>query len=120
MDLVDAIYAAVRSFPSFEVFRLAAQMCDAATSIPSNIAEGQGRHSLLDFRHFLRQARASGHELETRILIAERQHYISVAESEALVSDTIRVIQLINGLIRHLNQRLASVRPTANGKRPTS
>ena len=114
MDLVDAVYKSVQTFPKFEMYRLASQMRDAATSIPSNIAEGQGRYSLRDFRHFLREARGSGHELETRILIAERQGYISAEESCRLVTDTLRVLQLINGLIRHIDQRLSSSRPTAN------
>jgi four helix bundle protein len=119
MDLVDEIYKAARFFPDFETYGLAAQMRSAAASIPSNIAEGQGRYSLRDFRRFLRQARASGHELETQILIAERQEYVSAEKSRQLVEDTLRVLQLINGLIRHINQRLSSSRPTANGERPT-
>jgi four helix bundle protein len=119
MDLVDDVYRVVRAFPDYELYRLAAQMRAAASSIPSNIAEGQGRYHLRDFRRFLRQARASGYELETQILIAERQSFVSSEESQRLIDETRRVLQLINGLLRHVNQRINSSRPTANGERPT-
>jgi len=119
MDLVDSIYSLVLTFPKYELFGLSAQMRSAATSIPINIAEGQGRYSLRDFRRFLRDARASSLELETEILIATRQKYLSSAQADALINDCLRVSQLVNGLLRHINKRIRTERPTANGQRPT-
>jgi four helix bundle protein len=78
----------------------------AAISVPCNIAEGQGRYGLRDFRHFLRDARASLLELETQVLIAPQQEYVSGESAESLIADTARVGQLINGLIRHIDRRL--------------
>jgi four helix bundle protein len=46
-------------------------------SIPSNIAEGQGRDGVAEFRHFLRQASGSLMELETQVMIAARLCYVS-------------------------------------------
>ena len=106
MDLVDEIYRTVRAFPKDETYALSLQMRKAAMSIPCNIAEGHGRFSLRDFRHFLREARASGLELETEITIASRQRYIDVEREAILLEQTARVGQVINGLIRHLGQRL--------------
>jgi four helix bundle protein len=107
MNLVDEIYSSVRSFPEYELFGLATQMRTAAISIPCNIAEGHGRFSLRDFRHFLRQARASVLELETEIMICSRQKYIDPDRETTLLEQTARVGQLINGLIRHLSKRLS-------------
>ena len=41
MDLTERVYAATEKFPRSEMFGLASQMRRAATSIPSNIAEGK-------------------------------------------------------------------------------
>ncbi|MDQ6803349.1 MAG: four helix bundle protein [Acidobacteriota bacterium] len=108
MDLVDHVYVGVRDFPAHETFGLASQMRRAAVSIPCNIAEGQGRSLPRDFSRFLRSARGSALELETEILIAQRQNYMTPAMSDALLEECVRVSQLINGLLRHL-------RLTANG-----
>jgi len=49
MDLVDAVYATSQSFPREEIYGLTTQLRRAAVSIPSNIAEGQGRRTTADF-----------------------------------------------------------------------
>lgn len=118
MDLVDDVYRIVLTFPKYEMFGLAAQMRGSSSSIPCNIAEGHGRFSLRDFRHFLRDARASSYELETQIIIAVRQHYITPATADDLTTKCVRTTQLINGLTRHLTRRLRDgERPTPNGER---
>jgi hypothetical protein len=59
MDLVAAIYRATRDFPKDEQFGITSQLRRAAVSIPSNIAEGQGRLSQKEFRYFFGQSRGS-------------------------------------------------------------
>src|SRR5258708_3742541 len=118
IDLVDEIYLTVATFPKFETYGLAAQMRNSSASIPCNIAEGQGRYSLRDFRRCLREARGSAYELETQLIIASRQRYIAPEEAERLIEHLTSVMQLISGLIRHLNRRLLQ-RPTTNDERRT-
>jgi four helix bundle protein len=50
-------------------FAIADQLVRAAISVPSNIAEGQGRFTTRDRRHYLVQARGSLYELETQLEI---------------------------------------------------
>lgn len=53
-------------------FALADQLVRAACSVPNNIAEGQGRSTTRDRRHFLVQARGSLYEVETQLEILKR------------------------------------------------
>lgn len=52
-------------------FGLRDQIFRAPVSIASNIAEGQERNSILDFRRFLNIAKGSAAELRTQIYISE-------------------------------------------------
>ena len=63
-ELVLETYRAVARFPKNETYGLAAQMRRAASSIPSNIAEGAGRRTPGDYRKFLDIASGSASELE--------------------------------------------------------
>jgi four helix bundle protein len=72
MDLVEMVYKATGQFPKEELYGLTNQLRRAVISIPSNIAEGQGRNSRNDFKRFLLISYGSLREVETQILIAER------------------------------------------------
>jgi four helix bundle protein len=98
MDFVVLIYKTTGSFPREEVFGLTSQVRKAAVSIPSNIAEGQGRNTVGDFLHFLGVARGSLQEVETQILIAQRLLYISAEKQEEALVLSSEVGRLINGL----------------------
>ena len=53
-------------------FAIADQLVRAALSVPSNIAEGAGRLTTRDRRHFLSQARGSLFELDTQMEVVTR------------------------------------------------
>ena len=99
MDLVTAAYRATAKFPKDELFGLTSQLRRAAVSIPSNIAEGQGRLSQKEFRYFLGQSRGSLMEVETQLQIAQNLGYLDGAETEVLLSNCGEVGRILNGLI---------------------
>jgi four helix bundle protein len=72
MELTVVVYRITQSFPREEAFGLTSQLRRSAVSIPSNIAEGQGRLNTREFRQFLGIARGSNCELQTQLEIARR------------------------------------------------
>ncbi|MGA2889320.1 MAG: four helix bundle protein [Terracidiphilus sp.] len=70
MQLAIAVYRLTRESPREEIYGLTSQMRRSAVSVPSNIAEGQGRLNPSEFRQFLGIARGSLCELQTQLEIA--------------------------------------------------
>jgi four helix bundle protein len=85
----------------------------AAVSIPSNIAEGHGRLTDLQFRHFLGNARGSLYELETQSDLAADLGYLDKQRVRSLMDQGSEVARLINGLITSLRQRDVSAVATS-------
>ena len=75
MQLIDMTYDVVWRLPSEELYALSSQMRRAVVSIASNIAEGAGRGTDKDLRHFMTIARGSATELETQFLLFETALY---------------------------------------------
>jgi len=105
MDLVLQIYKVTKEFPPEERFGLTNQLRRAVVSVPSNIAEGQGRHATRDFLRCLSIAYGSLQEVETQLLIASRLDYLKEAARPGLFDLTSEVARLINGLMNSLSHR---------------
>ena len=99
IELVAGIYRITQFFPKEELYGLTSQLRRAAVSIPSNIAEGQGRKSKAEFRHFLHNAAGSLMEVETQLTISAVLGFFSREEEAALLNQTNELGRIINGLI---------------------
>ena len=101
--LAKAIYQLTLRFPSEEKFGLVAQMRRAAVSIPSNIAEGQARHTTGEFIQFISHAEGSTAELETQLILSIELGFTAKekAKGEFILLDDIR--RMLNGLRRKLS-----------------
>jgi four helix bundle protein len=71
MQMTIAVYGLTPEFPGDERFGLTSQIRRSAVSVPSNIAEGQGRSSVGEFKQFLGIARGSNYELQTQLELAK-------------------------------------------------
>jgi four helix bundle protein len=104
VDLVEAVYKATTDFPPDERFRRTSQVRRAVVSVPSIIAEGQGRRSPNEFIHFLSIANGSLREVETQLLIALRLRYLDDGAAEPTLAVSDEVGRLITGLTRSLER----------------
>lgn len=77
MELVSETYKITRGFPDFEKFGLVSQMNRCAVCIPSNIAEGSSKPTNKHFIQYLNNSLGSAFELETQLIIASKENYIS-------------------------------------------
>jgi four helix bundle protein len=80
------------------------QMERAAISITSNIAEGFGRQSSADKKHFYVMARGSAYELQNQLLLARDTERFTPAIFNKLANESLDSIKLLHGLIRSLNR----------------
>ena len=100
MLLAKHVYELQKKLPKEEMYSLGDQIRRAAVSIPSNIAEGFGRESDKEFKHFLSIARGSLFETKTQLRLAESLGYLQInAELNSLFEE---VAKLINGLSKSL------------------
>jgi four helix bundle protein len=95
MQLTVAVYGLTRDFPREEIYGLTSQMRRSAVSIPSNIAEGQGRLNAAEFRQFLGIARGSVCELQTQLEIARALQFgntVALDEAQGLSHEVGKMI----------------------------
>jgi len=82
MQLAKGIYLLTSRFPSAEKFGLVSQMCRAAVSIPSNIAEGQARNTTGEFIQFISHAEGSAAEIDTQLRLGIELGYCTANDPD--------------------------------------
>jgi len=105
MQLAVAVYRLIQDFPREELYGLTSQIRRAAVSIPSNIAEGQHRLNVGEFRQFLGIARGSKCEVQTQLEIARALGFGKselIDETEALSNE---VRKMLFGILDSLNEK---------------
>lgn len=103
--LVTDVYSITAAFPRDAVCGLISQLRRAAVSVPSNIAEGQGRATKGKFIQFLCQARGSLYEVETQIIIGRSLGYITKAQQGLLAICIAELGRILNGLLTSLQSK---------------
>ena len=92
-----------------ETYGLSSQIRRAASSIPSNIAEGCGRDGDAELSRFCIIARGSASELEYQLLLARDLKLIPPNDYQHLSQQTVEIKRMLTVLVHKLN---------ADGARP--
>lgn len=111
MDLTVEVYKLVKLLPKEETYALSDQMRRAVVSIPSNIAEGQGRNSDKEFIQFLSIARGSLWELETQIEICLCIGYIDQSLATNIYNLIAEISKMLNALSNSLKPQNHCLKP---------
>lgn len=104
IEIVKNIYQITNNFPNSGIYGLTSQLRRSAISIPSNIAEGQGRNSSKEFGQFLAIALGSLAELETQLIIAKEIGYLTSENLSPLLSDMDVIRKMIKALASSLRR----------------
>ena len=100
-----------RSHKNCRDFSFKDQIHRAAVSIPCNIAEGVERNSQAEFKNFLGFAKGSAGELRTQLILAQDLDYLDKKTFEELLELSVRVSQMLGGLIRSIERGSLPGRP---------
>ena len=102
--LAKLVYGITRAFPAEEKFGLIAQMRRAAVSIPSNIAEGQARHTTGEFIQFISHAEGSVAELDTQLILSVELGFCRDADA----APSFQLIEELRRMLNTLRRKLAA------------
>jgi len=83
-------------------FRLIEQLEASSTSIALNIAEGKGRFSKKEFKHFLYIARGSLYETVTMLKIFMEKGWLGKEKYGKLYREAEEISRMLSGLINSL------------------
>jgi four helix bundle protein len=105
-QLVLSVYKVSRVFPKEELYNLTSQIRRAALSTPTNISEGCGKFTQLDFAKYLQNALGSTQEVEYLNFLSFELEYISKEEYQKLDQDINEVKAMLISLIKKIRQEL--------------
>ncbi len=106
IELAKLLYPLTAKLPTEEKFGLVSQIRRAAVSVPSNIAEGQARHTTGEFIQFISHAEGSAAELDTQIYLAVELGYCAPTDA----TPSLALIDEIRRMLNSLRRRLSEVR----------
>ena len=100
------VYKLSRKFPAEEKYSLCDQLKRSASSVPTNIVEGNERQSKKEFVQFLFTAKASLAETKYHLLLAKDLGYVPEDNYTQIIEQANEVGKMINGLISYLKSRI--------------
>jgi four helix bundle protein len=103
-ELRKSISLLLKKFPKDERYELISQIKRSSRSVTANIAEGYGRYTYTETRHFFIIARGSLTETMEHLTTAYDENYITEQELKSEWEKCETVFKLINGFIAYLDK----------------
>jgi len=103
--LAKIIYRLTQNLPPEEKFGLVAQMRRSVVSIPSNVAEGQARHTTGEFIQFISHAEGSVAELDTQLILSKELGLCDDSSATPAFELVDELRRMLNALRRKLSKR---------------
>lgn len=107
IELTKLVYELVAVLPSNEKYGLISQIKRSSISIPSNIAEGAGRNSNKEFKHFLSIANGSSYELFTQLILTIELNLISKDKIQPVLELIIEVQKMNYSFQKSLESKIS-------------
>ena len=104
MNLAERCYRMTRRFKRDDQLVLGHEIRKSCVSIPSNIAEGFGRHYTPEYIHHLRYSSGSSNELQTQVELTKRVEIVTPTEGDILIADAEEIGRMLHGLIGSLER----------------
>jgi len=104
MQLAERCYRISRGFRREDQLVLGHEIRKSCVSVPSNIAEGFGRHHTAEYIHHLRFSNGSNNELQTQIEIGKRVEIVTEEDAAAIIADAEEVGRMLHGLVASLGR----------------
>jgi len=96
------VYSLTRKFPREEQYGLVSQFRRSASSTPTNISEGCGRASDIEFARFLEIGFSSASESQYLAILSRDLHYIDPEEYKDVMDDVSEIKRMLSALIKKL------------------
>jgi four helix bundle protein len=103
-DLTMAVYKETKNFPKEELYGLVSQMRRATSSIPTNIAEGCGKHTDKEFANYLQISMGSACETEYLIFLSGELGYITAINTQELIRSITEIKKMLASLIKNIRR----------------
>ena len=104
MILAEHGYRLSKRLPRDDQLVLGHQIRKSCVSVPSNIAEGFGRHSTAEYIHHLRFSKGSVNELQTQLELGQRLQIVRDTDAAIIITEAEEVGRMLNGLVNSLGR----------------
>ena len=99
-----AIYTVTRNFPDTERYGIISQLRRAASSVPTNLAEGCGRGSSVELAQFVQIAAGSASETDYLLMLSRDLEYLDEQEYTTLNNDLVEIRKMLTAFIKKLRE----------------